>query len=30
MVARSNGKYYTIGIAKEAMNGNGGYRYGNY
>ena len=30
MLARNYGKYYTISIAKEAMNGNGGYTYGNY
>ena len=30
MVARNYGKYYTISIAKDAINRNGGYTHGNY
>ena len=30
MVARNYGKYYTIDIAKDVVNRNGGYTHGNY
>ena len=30
MVARNYGKYYTINIAKDVVNRNGGYTHGNY